>query len=81
MKSHTDNGFYIGTKPVVFNIFNNSTSYYRRASNNWLKMHGKPMRRKPLKKIPENIVVIGRTGTGKSFCEKIAFLHKKQIIL
>lgn len=51
---------------------------HRKKSNNWLKMHHKPMRRKPLKKPSANLVVIGKMGCGRSFTDKMKLLHGEE---
>lgn len=41
-----------------------SKSVAMRSTNNYRKMHHKPMRRKPLKRLSENLTVIGKATTG-----------------
>lgn len=54
------------TTPVKMNYL--PSKYY---SNNWLKMHNKPMRRKPLRRQNLSVLIMGQTGYGHSYIEKM----------
>lgn len=46
----------------------------KQSSNNWLKQHGKPMRRKALYKclkLLKSKKIVGTRSNGKSFAEKL----------
>lgn len=69
-------GIYMGINiknaiPIAFNIFDEK--YFQKdKSNNWLKLHGKVMRRKPFKRETQgNVIILGQTGYGKSFHSKL----------
>lgn len=36
-------------------------------TNNWLKMHRRPMKRKSLRKQTTNFIMVGKMGLGKAF--------------
>lgn len=70
------NAIYIGEKPISINIFDMIYKQSRKTSNNYLKLYGKPMRRKPIKRPQENLIVIGMTGKGMSFTNKLQTLRQ-----
>ena len=49
--------------------------FSRTKTNNWLKMHGKPMMRKPFKR-KGNFIVIGQSGRGMSFTLKLNLIRE-----
>ena len=64
-------------KPITIDIFSLIRTQERKSSNNYRKMHGRPMYRKPLQRPCVNTVVVGMTGKGKSVMEKILTAKKE----
>lgn len=64
------------TTPIVFDAFN-ERYYQKYKSNNWLKLHGKTMRRKPFKReSQENFFILGTVGRGMHFRSKLQMLDE-----
>lgn len=70
------NNIYAGETSISINIFDMICKQSRKTSNNYLKLHGRPMRRKPIKRPQENVIVIGMTGKGMSFTDKLQTLRQ-----
>ncbi len=66
----------VNLKPTTLLTFN--CIPHRENSNNWLKMHRKPMRRKPLKKPSANLLLMGNMGHGQSFTDRMKLLHGEE---
>lgn len=61
------NGIYVGKNPFAVDLLDMLNRCFPK-TNNWLKMHGKPMRRKSCNRKKRcNVVIIGSSGSGRSF--------------